>query len=250
MRINTYIIGFSVLLVFACGGLGWWVYELNNQLAASANRAAAAESEKSNMAGTIDELRGELEERAEKAVSLAGELAATKSQVKQLESEKSEVEKAQEKLEEEMQKALAEQEVTISRLQGKLTLNILDRVMFDSGKAELKPQGQELLLKVAEVLKTVPDRQILIVGHTDNIPVTASRHLFASNWELSALRATSAVRYLCETAGVDPRNLGAMGYGEHHPIADNASREGRAQNRRIEVVIMDSGVLLPGEEKK
>lgn len=115
--------------------------------------------------------------------------------------------------------------------------------MFDSGKAELKPEGKELLLKVAEVLAGIPDQQVLVIGHTDNIPVTASRHLYATNWELSAARATAAVRFLCETGQVDPRRIGALGYGEHHPIADNATRQGRAKNRRIEVVILDHGVL-------
>jgi chemotaxis protein MotB len=243
MTTNTYIIGIAVLLAFACIGLGWWCHELNKQLGNCKGELALVEGECVGLQETVNELREGLKEKEGKAVNLAGELEAARTRVRKLETEKSEAAKAQELLEKEMQDALAEQEVTISRLKGKLTVNILDRIMFDSGKAELKEKGREILLKMAEVLQTVPDRQILVVGHTDNVPVTASRHLFATNWELSASRATAAVRFLTEEGGVPAQNLGALGYGEYHPIAENTTKEGRAQNRRIEVVILENDIL-------
>ena len=247
MKTNTYVIGVAVLLAFACGGLGWWCLEMKSQLADSAEKLAVLEGNASELQSLADGLTGDLAAKQERATALADELTATQSRLQRLQEEKSEAELAREKLAEEMQHALAEQEVTISQLKGKLTVNILDRVMFDSGKAELKPKGQELLVKVAQVLQTVPERQVLVIGHTDNIPVTASRHLYATNWELSAARATAAVRFLCENAGIDPKMLGALAYGEYHPIADNATAQGRAQNRRIEVVILDQSVLPAGE---
>ena len=222
MKINTYLIALSVVLVFACCGLGWWCHELRRQVGVATGELATAGGERDRLAHDLAQLQDEIVERVSKATALADGLAAAEAEVKRLQSEKSEAERGQEKLEREMHAALAEQEVTISRLKGKLTVNILDRIMFDSGRADLKPEGQQLLLKLAEVLKTVPDRQVLVVGHTDNVPVTASRHLFASNWELSALRATSALRYLCERGGVEAARLGALGHGEYHPIADLA----------------------------
>jgi chemotaxis protein MotB len=142
-------------------------------------------------------------------------------------------------LEDEMRNALESKDVTISQLQGKLTVNILDRVMFDSGEADLKPAGAAVLRKVAAVLAQHPNIKVHVIGHTDNVPIRASaRNRFPSNWELSTARATAAVRFLTENAGVDPRRLGAVGYGEFRPVADNATPEGRARNRRIAITIL------------
>jgi chemotaxis protein MotB len=111
--------------------------------------------------------------------------------------------------------------------------------MFDSGEAELKPAGAAVLRKVAGVLAQHPNIKVHVIGHTDNVPIrAAARNRFPSNWELSTARATAAVRFLTETAGVDPRRLGAVGYGEFRPVADNATAEGRARNRRIAIVIL------------
>jgi chemotaxis protein MotB len=138
-----------------------------------------------------------------------------------------------------MRAALESKDVTISQLQGKLTVNILDRVLFDSGEAELKSGGEEVLRKVAAVLAQHPNVKLHVIGHTDNVPIRAgARNRFASNWELSTARATAAVRFLSEKAGVDPRRLGAVGYGEFRPVADNATAEGRARNRRIAITIL------------
>ena len=143
-----------------------------------------------------------------------------------------------------MRAALESKEITISELQGKLTVNILDRIMFDSGEADLKTEGEKILQKIAGILAQYPQRQIHVIGHTDNVPIRASaRTRFPSNWELSTSRATAAVRFLCEKAGVDPRRLGAVGYGEFHPIADNATPEGRAKNRRIALVVLSEELV-------
>jgi chemotaxis protein MotB len=245
MKATTYAIASAVLLAFSCAGLGWWAYELRLQLRALEAEREDLRSAQEELAGQLADLSAQVSEKTGKAASLASELTAAKSLLGRLKEEKQAAQEAKDRLAEEMEHALREQEVTISRLKGKLTVNILDQVLFDSGKAELKDQGRQLLLKVAEVLKTVPDRQVVVVGHTDNVPVIASRHLYASNWELSAARATAAVRFLCEQGGVDPRTMGALAYGQHHPAADNATAGGRARNRRIEVVILDKGVL-PG----
>jgi chemotaxis protein MotB len=82
------------------------------------------------------------------------------------------------------------------------------------------------------------------VGHTDNVPIRpAARKRFPSNWELSTARATAAVRFLTEEAGIDPRRLGAVGYGEFRPVADNATPEGRAHNRRIAITILSDEMV-------
>jgi chemotaxis protein MotB len=138
-------------------------------------------------------------------------------------------------LEEEMRADLESKDVTISKLQGKLTVNILDRVMFNSGEAILQPAGAAVMHKIAVLLAQHPQLKIHVIGHTDNVPI---RSRFASNWELSTARALAAVHYLTEKEGVDPRRVGAVGYGEFRPLADNATAEGRAKNRRIAITIL------------
>ena len=173
------------------------------------------------------------------AADLKGKLAESEARNEELHKEAAIVVHTHQSLEDEMRNALESKDVTISQLQGKLTVNILDRVMFDSGEAELKPAGASVLRKVAAVLAQHPNIKVHVIGHTDNVPIRASaRSRFPSNWELSTTRATAAVRFLTEMAGVDPRRLGAVGYGEFRPVADNTTPEGRARNRRIAIVIL------------
>jgi chemotaxis protein MotB len=173
------------------------------------------------------------------AAELKGRLADSQSRIEELQKEKETAVQTHKSLEDEMRAALESKDVTISQLQGKLTVNILDRILFDSGEAELKPDGEAVLRKVADVLAQHPKLKIHVIGHTDNVPIRAgARGRFASNWELSTARATAAVRFLSEKADVDPRRLGAVGYGEFRPVADNATAEGRARNRRIAITIL------------
>jgi chemotaxis protein MotB len=184
------------------------------------------------------------EQNQTQAATLNEEVRANKARIDELQREKEAVTQAQKSLEQEMRSALESKEITISELQGKLTVNILDRIMFDSGEADLKTEGEKILQKIAGILAQYPQRQIHVIGHTDNVPIRASaRNRFPSNWELSTARATAAVRFLGEKAGVDPRRLGAVGYGEFHPIADNATPEGRAKNRRIALVVLSEALV-------
>ena len=164
-----------------------------------------------------------------------GQIAALQAQVADLEKEKEMVGQKAKGLEDEMRSDLESKDVTISNLQGKLTVNILDRVMFDSGESVLQPDGEAVLRKIAGILAGHPEIKIHVIGHTDNVPI---RGRFASNWELSTARALAAVHFLTEKAGVDPRRVGAVGYGEFRPIADNSTPEGRARNRRIAITIL------------
>lgn len=163
------------------------------------------------------------------------QITALQNQIADLQNEKQMAAQAAKGLEDEMRSDLESKDVTISRLQGKLTVNILDRILFDSGEAVLKPGGEAVMLKIAALLAAHPTLKIHVVGHTDNVPI---RSRFASNWELSTARALAAVHFLTEKAGVDPRRVGAVGYGEYRPIADNSTAEGRAKNRRIAITIL------------
>lgn len=183
------------------------------------------------------------------AAAIQRSLDEAQERIKTLEKEKEAVVQTHRTLEDEMRAALESKDVTISKLQGKLTVSILDHVLFDSGEADLKPEGEAVLTKVAAILAQHPELKIHVIGHTDNVPIRAgARARFPGNWELSTGRATAAVRFLTERAGVDPARLGAVGYGEFRPVADNNTPEGRARNRRIAITIL-SDELIGAESK-
>ncbi len=133
---------------------------------------------------------------------------------------------------------LAKGGIWIKRVRDRLSITMVDRLLFDSARAQVKPDGLKVLKRVSDILKHVRDKQIRIEGHTDNVPIgTQLRDRFPTNWELSTARASSVVRYLIEQGGVNRASLSAVGYAENRPVASNDGEKGRAANRRIEIVL-------------
>jgi chemotaxis protein MotB len=193
---------------------------------------------------TVDGTKSDLAKAVAQNQTNQDLIAELTNQVADLEKQKESVTHASKTLEDEMRSQLESRDVTISKLQGKLTVNILDRVMFDSGEAILKPDGEAVMQKIASILKEHPELMIHVIGHTDNIPIRPTAHTrFASNWELSTARALAAVHFLTEHCGVDPHHVGAVGYGEFRPVADNSTPEGRAKNRRIAITILPDELI-------
>jgi chemotaxis protein MotB len=187
----------------------------------------------------LDEVQTNLANLTEENQTNKDTIGALRDQIGTLQKEKEQVAQGSKSLEGELRSELESKDVTISQLKGKLTVSILDRVMFDSGEAVLKPDGEAVMRKIASILSEHPQLAIHVIGHTDNVPIRPTAHTrFASNWELSAARALAAVHFLTEQNGIDPRRVGAVGYGEFRPVADNATADGRARNRRIEVTIL------------
>lgn len=154
-----------------------------------------------------------------------------------------------------MQKEVEQGQIKITQLADRLSLNIVDKILFPSGEDQISEQGKEVLKRVGAVLKQAKDKTIRIEGHTDNIPIAKPlKARFASNWELSTARATNVVRFLQDEAGIDAGSLEAVGLGEYHPLAGNKTATGRSQNRRIEIVLFPRvGSLkqeLAGAKKK
>lgn len=108
-----------------------------------------------------------------------------------------------------------------------------DAILFSSGSAEIKKEAFDVLEKLSKTLNTVPGR-IIIEGHTDNVPISGGK--YSSNWELSTARAASVLHFFI-TKGVDPNRFAIAGYGEYRPVASNETEDGRAKNRRVELVI-------------
>jgi chemotaxis protein MotB len=151
----------------------------------------------------------------------------------QLKSEEAdELRRAKEMLEQ----RLSSSDVTVGYDERGLVARVLDRVLFDSGKAELRRSAYPVLDKVAQVLKEVPGQPIGIEGHTDNVPIQHSG--WANNKALSVARANAVVSYFVEKHGLEPERVTAIGYGETRPIASNDTAADRQKNRRVEIVIL------------
>jgi chemotaxis protein MotB len=125
---------------------------------------------------------------------------------------------------------------------GRMLIALPNDILFDSGQTAVKPDGKVALAKVAQALATVADRDFLVAGHTDNVPIRTA--LFPSNWELSTRRAVEVVHILV-AQGMNPKLLAAAGYGEFDPVAANDTAEHRALNRRIEIVLQPNLSDLP-----
>jgi chemotaxis protein MotB len=114
---------------------------------------------------------------------------------------------------------------------------MVDEILFDSGESTLKPEGVEVLRRIAAVLIKA-EKLIVVQGHTDNVPIVGQlAQRYPTNWELSAARSVNVARFLHEEAGLDPTRLSATAFSEYQPRADNATEEGRQKNRRIEILL-------------
>jgi chemotaxis protein MotB len=121
-----------------------------------------------------------------------------------------------------------------------VVISVSGGFLFEEGSTEVQPQMYPVLGMIAEMIKGT-DRLVLIEGHTDNQPTVGSS--VYSNWELSTLRATSTARLLIEQFGIDPKRLTVSGYAHYRPVADNSSPQGRVQNRRVEVILLNASLL-------
>ena len=220
-------------------------------------------AEKKSLEDRNENLKSTLEARRDgltrQVVSLKDEIAGLKSKAEALEREKAlaveEKERAiarmkgtYENLVQELKGEIREGEIQITQLKDKLTVNLVEKILFDSGSARIKASGRKVLDRVAAILKQVKGQDIKIEGHTDDVPIgPVLADTFPTNWELSTARATTVVRYLQEQ-DVAPEVLSAEGYAEYRPVAPNETAEGRAKNRRIEIVLVpqDRAASAPG----
>jgi chemotaxis protein MotB len=230
--------------------------EMQEQLKAEAADKARLEQERAAKEAEMQEqLKAELAEKARLEQARAAQEAEIQQQQEQLKagaSDKARLEqeraakeveierltRTHEELTKSLEAEIAKGDIKIKQVRDRLTINMVDRVLFDSGQSKVKPSGLKVLKQVSDILKNVTDKQIRIEGHTDNVPIGVRlKERFQTNWELSTARATSVVRYLIEQGGVDRASLLAVGYADTKPIASNETEEGRTANRRIEIAL-------------
>lgn len=219
---------------------------LQEQVSDMSARGSREREKKAALEKMLDELQesaSEAERQAaeahEKIATLEDETARLAAEKAALEAEKAELQQKTaeyDALVDGLQSEIEAGQITITELQGKLTVGMSNAILFDSGSTEVKAEGVEALTKVAGVLAGVTGRSISVEGHTDNVPVRSGAS-YKDNWGLSALRASTVVTLLVEQ-GVDPLNITAVGFGEHRPVADNETPEGKAANRRTDIVLV------------
>ena len=189
------------------------------------------------------QLMEELEDQREVLEHASRDLEAERRARRKQESEIVDVRGSYGRLVEQLEAEVAAGQITILNLEGRLQVRALDQILFPVGSTEIRAEGEEVLGKVARELVKIPGNQIVIEGHTDDLPI--ARACFPSNWELSCARASAVVRFLVEQ-GIPPERISARGFGPYNPISENADSTGRARNRRIEVVLVPES-LPPSE---
>lgn len=203
------------------------------------------EAEIQKTGGDLARIRQELGSRTTELASAKTQLAATQEEIEQLRRlrAQAEAERAQFKaLTERFREMIDAGKLEVVQRDGRMMLKLPDEILFPSGSKRLKRGGVDALKEVAKVLTEVGgDREYLVAGHTDNVPIRRGAR-FANNWELSTARANTVVQLMINQ-GVPPEQLAAAGYGPYDPIATNDTPEGRQLNRRLEIILMPN--LVP-----
>lgn len=225
---------FAILLALAVLGGGLYVYFHYKGLVTARDDAQAKRSELESELEASKKERAALEERA---TSASKNLQASNSEMAELRKRRADAEnrlKMVKELTAKLQKMIDTGKLGVITRQGRMIVQMPAEVLFESGKAELSKDGKDTLREVANVLKTDPDRKLIVAGHTDNQPISDSD--FRNNWDLSASRAVIVTELLIG-AGIKPGNLIAAGFGQYQPLGDNRTLKGRQENRRIEIEI-------------
>ncbi len=231
----------TTLLAFALGLCGVSVYYFHKRATVAEGRVTAERMASASTRARAAELDKKLA-RAEEDLQVAEAGFAAETEKLQAERDTAAAKAAQAAaLADKLKQLVKGDDGGVTVDQDRLTLSLVDKVLFASGEAYLTPKGEKVLAKVGAALKDVP-HQIWIQGHTDDVPITR-RDQFESNWELSSARALTVVHYLQDDAKIDARRLAAVGFGQYRPV----SKRNKAANRRIEIVLFPQDVKLAKE---
>lgn len=235
---NAAIIGVvaAVLLAIAT----WYFY----------SEATTAQQEKNELKYEKEELLLRIQNLEEEMAQVTSRL---ESQIASLSKEKEEeldrLRLTYDTLVTDLKSEIEQGQITITKMADRLSVSMVDKILFSSGEADITPEGIKVLERVGNVLKNTQNKIVRVEGHTDNVPISSAlAGKYRTNWELSTARATNVVRFLQESVGIDPARLEAVGLSEFHPVAPNATPQGRSQNRRIEIALLPDLREGEGEE--
>lgn len=190
----------------------------------------------------VVDLEQQLETKSQEIDQLMNGLRKSQMEAEKKQKKLDESEKTHKSFIKKLQNEINDGSVKISQLKDRLSVEIIDKILFDSGSSKIKEEGVAVLKKVSEILKDVHDNLIRIEGHTDNVPISSGLlDRYPSNWELSAFRATQVARYLVAN-GVLPQKLEAVALSEYRPTTSNDTEEGQQHNRRIEIILFPNDV--------
>lgn len=215
--------------------------DLNSQIAVLETKIVELEKNKASLENDLEEANGNLQMYESKHGSLESRLKSTKAELEELRKAREKTKKQLEQFRDIASKFASMVEggkLAVKIRDGKMVIEMTSNVLFDSGSTKIKDQGQAALTELSGVLQTIENREFLIAGHTDDVGQEAA------NWVLSTNRAVEVVKFL-QKSGMDPTRVAAAGYGEYAPIESNDTAEGKAQNRRIEVIVMPNLEELP-----
>ncbi len=240
----------TALVVLLSGGVLFLAHRGSQAAQALAEQSRQAAEEASARARDAEAAKLQMEEKLAAADAERAKLATEKQQlstekeqlsqtVQEQEAELAKLKATYDDLQDKMKAEIANGAIRLSQNEGRIQVDLVDKVLFDSGDASISARGQEVLTRLGGVLAKVEDKSIQVSGHTDDSPPSQKlQGTFPTNWELSVARAVNVVRFLQDKGGVPAKRLVAAGYGEMRPVAANANPQGRARNRRIEVLLM------------
>ena len=191
---------------------------------------------------TTESLQQRSREQAATIINLSSEVTRLNTELDKLTKSKAELAETKLKLENKLKDEIAKGELKVEMQDRGLVVTMVAEVLFDSGKAAIKPNSKKTLEKVATILNSrqTKNNLIYVEGHTDNVPIKYSG--YKSNWELSTTRATEVLHFFVDECKVNPVRISATGYGKYRPLALNNTAEDRARNRRVEVIISPDSV--------
>ena len=235
-----YIACFICLLFLSCVSKGKYL-ELETDLQNTKQNLEQEQKSLVDLQDRYNNLENEKQNLVQASRDLNLKLKKEKMVVKEKTKVISDLEDTRKKIEAGLKEQIANQQIKIEEIEGKLKLTFIDKILFNSGSTKINKKGKEILLTFAESIQEDKDHNILVEGHTDNVGVgSALKSKFPSNWELSTARSSAVVRFLQEEGSIEPERLSAIGFSYFKPVASNDEEEGRSQNRRIEIILTRS----------
>ena len=254
---NTPVLGLQSFHTAALERTNTLEQTLTRAFSHHAETEAVHQQQLASLEATQTQMSGALATLTEEKVDLSAQLADERRRTLTLEQQLQETQRRKDselagmkgtydRLVSALQNEISQKEIALHQAKERLTVTILDQVLFPSGQATLTSEGEQIIAKVATILAKVSDQRILIEGHTDNVPISAALSTrFPTNWELSTARATEVVKYLLAQGQLPAQHLSAVGRADTAPVASNTSEEGRRLNRRIEIIVLPAENLSP-----
>ncbi len=230
-------------------GLKTQIATLEGTIAEREATIARLESELATVKTELAAVKADLESTKTTLATTTSDVEKMKKALSELEKRKAEAEaslKTFRDLVARFQKMIDAGTLRVKVIDGRLVVELATDILFAPGSASLSKEGKATILEVGGVLASIPDREFQIAGHTDNVPIGNAQ--FPSNWELGSARSITVTKLLIE-GGVPPERVSASSYGDTLPVAPNDTKEGKASNRRIEIVIVPDLSMMPGYDE-